>query len=191
MWKENKKVCKGLSLCMSKCLNIIFYNSYSNPHIQTLFIILPCASSNQSLPVMAPTVDVDVSRYAVAAVAGESVLTVALFGRRLVPLHRQVVVGHPQLSVSRLWVQPERLTFGKKCVVFRNAAKDWCMAEYSSPAARTVSFELRCFAAAVSRLVYGLHDEDVLGSALKTMHGVVVLLDVWYNHPAVGRVAQT
>lgn len=65
---------------------------------------------------MAPTVDVDISHHAIAAVAGESVLTVALFGWRLVPLHRQVVVGHPQLSVSRLWVQPEWLTF-EKCVV--------------------------------------------------------------------------
>lgn len=49
---------------------------------------------------MASAVDVDVSRHAVAAVARESVLTVALFGRSLVPLHRQVVVRHPQLSVS-------------------------------------------------------------------------------------------
>lgn len=65
------------------------------------------------------------------------------------------------------------------------------MVEYKSTTARTVSFEFRCFAATVSCLVYGLHDEDVLGSALKTVHGVVVLLDVWYNHPAVGRVAQT
>lgn len=46
-------------------------------------------------------------------------------------------------------------------------------------------------AAAVSRLVYGLNNEDVLGSALQTVHSVVILLDVWYNHPAVGRVAQT
>lgn len=61
----------------------------------------------------------------------------------------------------------------------------------SSRAAHTVSFESRRFAAAVSRLVYGLHDEDVLGSALKAVHGVVVLLDIWYNHPAVSRVAQT
>ena len=62
---------------------------------------------------MAPTVDVDISHHAVAAVAGESVLTVALFGRCLVPFHRQVVVGDPQLSVSRLRVQSKRLTFGK------------------------------------------------------------------------------
>lgn len=63
---------------------------------------------------MAPAVDVDVSHHAVAAVAGEPVLTVALFGRRLVPLHRQIVVRHPQFSVSWLWVQPEWLTFEKK-----------------------------------------------------------------------------
>lgn len=49
---------------------------------------LPCASSNQSLPVVAAAVDVDVSRDAVAAVAGEALLTLALLGRRLVSLHR-------------------------------------------------------------------------------------------------------
>lgn len=67
---------------------------------------------------MASAVDVDVSRHAVAAVAGKSVLTVALFGRRLIPLHCQVVVGHSQLSVSRLWVQPERLTFEKSVLFY-------------------------------------------------------------------------
>lgn len=48
---------------------------------------------------MAAAVDVDVSCDAVAAVTGEAVLTVALLGQRLVPLHRQVVVGQPQLPV--------------------------------------------------------------------------------------------
>lgn len=141
---------------------------------------------------MAPAVDVDVSRHAVAAVARESVLTVALFGRRLVPLHRQVVVRHPQLSVSWLWVQPERLTFEKKYIyIFFGETDPYLKVNYSSSAARTVSFEFCWFAAAVSRLVYGFHNEDVLGSALEPVHSVVVLLDVWYNHPAVGRVAQT
>lgn len=49
---------------------------------------------------MAAAVDVDVPCDTVAAVAGEAVLTVVLLGGRLVPLHRQVVVGHPQLPVS-------------------------------------------------------------------------------------------
>lgn len=64
------------------------------------------------------------------------------------------------------------------------------MAKYSR-ATPTVGFEFCWLAAAVSRLVYGFHNEDVLGSALEAVHSVVVLLDVWYNHPAVGRVTQT
>lgn len=49
---------------------------------------------------MAAAVDVDVPCDPVAAVAGEAVLTVALLGRRLVPLYCQIVMGHPELSVS-------------------------------------------------------------------------------------------
>ena len=63
---------------------------------------------------MAAAVDVDVSCDSVAAVAGEAVLTVALLGQRLVPLHCQVVVGHPQLPVSGLCVQLEGLTLKRK-----------------------------------------------------------------------------
>lgn len=73
-------------------------------------MFLPRAASYQSLPVMAATVYVDISRDAVAAVTGEAVLTVALLGRCLIPLHCEVVMGHPQLPVSRLWVQFEWLT---------------------------------------------------------------------------------
>lgn len=62
---------------------------------------------------MAATVDVDVSRDSIAAVAGETVLTVALLGRRLISLHCHVVMGHPQLAVSGLWVQFEWLAFEK------------------------------------------------------------------------------
>lgn len=72
---------------------------------------------------MAAAVDVDVSRDAIAAVAGEAVLTVALLGRRLVPLHCQVVMGHPQLPVSRLRVQFEWLTFWDKS--FETISKHW------------------------------------------------------------------
>lgn len=55
---------------------------------------------------------------------------------------------------------------------------------------RTVGLEFPRLAAAVPRLVDGLDNEDVLGAALEPVHGVVVLLDVGHNHPAVGRVAQ-
>lgn len=62
---------------------------------------------------MATAVNVDVACDTITAVAGEAVLTVALLGRCLVPLHCQVVMGHPQLPVSRLWVQFERLTLSE------------------------------------------------------------------------------
>lgn len=61
---------------------------------------------------MAAAVDVDVSCDAVAALVHEGpLLIVALLGRRLVPLHCQVVMGHFQLPMRRLWVQLERLTY--------------------------------------------------------------------------------
>lgn len=63
---------------------------------------------------MAAAVDVDVPCDPVAAVAGEAVLTVALLGRRLVPLYCQIVMGHPELSVSWLWVQLKWLTLKKE-----------------------------------------------------------------------------
>lgn len=58
-------------------------------------------------------------------------------------------------------------------------------------AARTVCLQLPRLAAAAARLVDGLDDEDVLGAALQTVDGVVVLLDVGHDHPAIGRVTQT
>lgn len=63
---------------------------------------------------MAAAVDVDISCDAVAAVAREAVLTVALLGRCLIPLHCQVVMGQPQLPVSWLWVQFEWLTLKRQ-----------------------------------------------------------------------------
>lgn len=51
---------------------------------------------------MASTVDVDVSCDTVAAVAGEAILTVTLLRQTLISLNRQVIVGYPQLAVSRL-----------------------------------------------------------------------------------------
>lgn len=74
----------------------------------------PCAASDQSLPVVAPAVDVDVPHHAVAVLAGEAVLAVALLGRGFVALHRQVIVGHLQLLVSGFGVQLERLTYKNK-----------------------------------------------------------------------------
>lgn len=55
----------------------------------------------------------------------------------------------------------------------------------------TVGLEFSRRAAAASGLIHGLHDEDVLGSALQAVNGVVVLLDVGHDHPAVHRVTQT
>ena len=55
----------------------------------------------------------------------------------------------------------------------------------------TVGFEACRLTVATSCLVDGLHKEDVPGAALQAVHRVVVLLDVWYDHPAVGRVVQT
>lgn len=52
----------------------------------------PCAPSNQSLPVVSTTVNVDISNHAIAALAAEALLAVAFFGRGLIPLHCQVVV---------------------------------------------------------------------------------------------------
>lgn len=153
---------------------------------------LPCASSNQSLPVVAAAVDVDVSHDAIAAVAGESLLTVALLGRRLVSLHCQVVVGQPQLPVRRLWIQLERLTLKTRCQDVPNVHWDLlgttCHFFFEN---HTVGLEFPWFAAAVPRLVNGLDDEDVLGATLEAVHGVMVLLDIGHNHPTVGRVAQT
>lgn len=67
---------------------------------------------------MAAAVDVDVSHDAVAAVAGEALLTVALFGRRLISLHRQIVVRQPQFPVRRLWIQLEGLTLKISCIQY-------------------------------------------------------------------------
>lgn len=55
----------------------------------------------------------------------------------------------------------------------------------------TVGLEFPWFTAAVSSLVYGPHNENVLGATLEPVDSVAILLDVWYNHPAVSRVAQT
>lgn len=63
---------------------------------------------------MATAVDEDVPHHAVAALAGEAILAVALLGRGFVPLHRQVIVGHLQLLVGRFGIQLERLAWGRR-----------------------------------------------------------------------------
>lgn len=63
---------------------------------------------------MAAAVDVDVPHHAVAVLAGEALLAVALLGRGFVALHRQVVVGHLQLLVGRLGVQFEGLALWRR-----------------------------------------------------------------------------
>lgn len=51
--------------------------------------------------------------------------------------------------------------------------------------ALTVGFECPWLTAAGTCLVDGFDDEDVLGATLQAVDGVVVLLDVRHNHPAV------
>lgn len=63
---------------------------------------------------MASAVDVDVGDDAVAALAGEAVLAVALLRRALVTFHRQVVVGNLQLPVGRLGIELEGLASGEE-----------------------------------------------------------------------------
>lgn len=63
-------------------------------------VCLPCASSDQNLPVVPAAVDEHVPRHAVVPRAAEAVLSVALHGRGFVPLHRQTVMGHLQLPVG-------------------------------------------------------------------------------------------
>lgn len=55
-------------------------------------LFLPCATSYQSLPVVTPTVNIDVPHYAVAALAGEPILAVAFLGRAFVSFHREIIM---------------------------------------------------------------------------------------------------
>lgn len=61
----------------------------------------------------------------------------------------------------------------------------------ASARARTVCLEPGGFAVSAARLVYGLDEEDVAGAALEPVDGVVVLLDVGDDHPAVHGVVET
>lgn len=55
----------------------------------------------------------------------------------------------------------------------------------------TVGLQSPWFTAPASRLINGLDNEDIFGAALEAVHGVVVLLDVRNNHPAIQRITQT
>lgn len=55
----------------------------------------------------------------------------------------------------------------------------------------TVGFERSRLTAATSCLINCLDNEDVLGATLQAVNGVVVLLDIGHDHPAVSRVAET
>lgn len=101
---------------------------------------------------------------------------------------RETPSAFGELTLGPTWTAD---LWKKRGGLFFGETDAYLKANCSSSAARTVSFEFCWFAAAVSCLVYGFHNEDVLGSTLEPVHSVVVLLDVWYNHPAVGRVAQT
>lgn len=75
---------------------------------------LPRGRSQQDLPVVATTVDEDVTGGAVRAGSAEAFGGVALLQRALVLLHGQTVIGQTQLFVGRLRVQLERLTWKRK-----------------------------------------------------------------------------
>lgn len=60
-----------------------------------------------------------------------------------------------------------------------------------APGARTVGFEAGRFAVPAACLVDGLDEEDVAGATLEPVDGVVVLLDVGDDHPAVHGVVET
>lgn len=49
----------------------------------------------------------------------------------------------------------------------------------------TVCFQLSRFTIAAASLINGLNNKDVLGATLQAMHCVMVLFDIWNNHPAV------
>lgn len=55
----------------------------------------------------------------------------------------------------------------------------------------TVGLQRSRLAASAPSLVYGLDNEDVLGATLQSVHRIVVLLDVWNDHPTVQGVTQT
>lgn len=61
--------------------------------------------------------------------------------------------------------------------------------KYSHPL--TVGFEAGRLTVAAPCLVDSFDKEDVTGAALQAVNRVVVLLDVWDDHPAVRRVVQT
>ena len=125
---------------------------------------LPCASAGDHFPVVTAAVDEHVASHSVAPLTSEALRRVTLLRGRLVALDSQVVVGHLQLAMSRFGIQSKRLTVG---------------------------LQLSGLAATAARLVDGLHREDILGATLQAVHGVVVLLDVGHDHPAVRRVTQT
>lgn len=60
-----------------------------------------------------------------------------------------------------------------------------------APGARTVGLEAGGFAVPAACLVDGLDEEDVAGATLEPVDGVVVLLDVGDDHPAVHGVVET
>lgn len=61
----------------------------------------------------------------------------------------------------------------------------------SSGDSLTVGFEAGRLTVAAPCLVDRLDEEDVTGAALQAVNRVVVLLNVWDDHPAVCRVVQT
>lgn len=50
----------------------------------------------------------------------------------------------------------------------------------------TICLQFSGLAISAASLINGLHNKDVLGATLQPMHCVVVLFNIWNNHPAVG-----
>lgn len=112
-------------LCVCMCVSRLDFNSPEESYLGSSSLpaslhkaplwrmcFLPCGRSQQDLPVVAATVNEDITSCAVGACSAEALRGVALLQRALVLLHGQTVVGQTQLFVGRLRVQFERLTWG-------------------------------------------------------------------------------
>lgn len=82
---------------------------------------LPCGCSQQDLPVVATTVNEDITSRAIGACSAEPLGGVALLQWALILLHGQTIVGQTQLFVGRFWVQLERLTWKNTELVLRSS----------------------------------------------------------------------
>lgn len=124
-WKENKKRCKG---CLCKCANVILHNHnpYSNPHIQTYFTMCFLQSEPPSNGAHCQCRRFPSRRSCCGWWIGPDCGSFWPTSRLSPPSGCRgtpSAFGEPTLGptwTADLWGQ---------CVVFRNAANDWCRAE--------------------------------------------------------------